>query len=255
MKLSRRVVVAGLPVLLTRGALAQAEPVQIYAAMTFRTALDSVLRAYRNAGGAATAVYGATPALVRQVAMGAPADILLTADPAWMDEAVAKALVRSESRANLVGNELVLAGSTDTPKVDRITRDYALAALIGAGKLAMCDPDRDPAGRYAKESLQSLGLWQGVMAHVAIAETSPAAVRLVQRREVNAAVCFATDLHGVEDVGRVGAFPANSHAPIIYPVALTSATTNPDAPKALAYLRAPQAIQIFVSYGYQTPSS
>jgi molybdate transport system substrate-binding protein len=218
--------------------------------MTFRPALERVLAAYRGAGGAAIAVYAPTPVLIRQLAGGAPADILLTADPAWMEEAVRQGLVQPQTRLVLMANDLVLAASAGTQIAGTITPAFALDALLGDGRLAMCDPDHDPAGRYAKQSLQALGFWEKVERHIAIAESAPAAVVLVDKGEARAAVCFKTDLRGDEHVVAVGTFPAGSHAPIVYPVALARETHSAQASTALEFLRSPSAIRIFYSFGY-----
>ena len=259
--LSRRVLIAALPLLpvaigAARGRAARAADaggVQIYAAMTFRPALEHVLAAYRESGGAAVAVYGPTPVLVRQLAAGAPADLLLTADPMWMDDAASRKLIRPDTRSDLLSNSLVLAGAPDIVPVSEITNAFPLAALLGGGRLAMCDPANDPAGRYGKQSLQSLGLWNSVAARIAIAESVPAAVTMVDHGEVRAAICFRTDLHGDSHAALIGSFPAGSHTPIVYPIALATAATNPLAAAALAFLKTPAAMRMFQEFGYLTP--
>ena len=248
--LSRRLLLGGLALAKAAPASAQPAPVQIYAAMTFRPALERVLVAYRAAGGSAVAVYAPTPVLIRQLAGGAAADILLTADPAWMDDAERQALVQPGTRSNLLFNELVLAGPVGTATVGTITRSFALTALLKGGRLAMCDPDHDPAGRYGKQSLQLLGFWQMLQPHIAIAESSLAAVVLVDRGEAKAAICFKTDLHGDGHSVVAGVFPPESHAPIVYPVALARTANDAGAPKALAFLRSPASLRIFASFGY-----
>jgi molybdate transport system substrate-binding protein len=240
----------GVPLLLAGRTWAETAPVQIYAAMTFRPALDQVLAAYRESGGAAVAVYAPTPVLVRQLAGGAPADLLLTADPMWMDEAVKQGLVQPGTRANLMANDLVLAGPAGTPAVETIKAGFALDRLLDGGRLAMCDPDHDPAGRYAKQSLQTLGLWHQAEAHIAIAESAPAAVVLVDRGEAKAVISFRTDLHGDDHAVVIGTFPSGSHAPIIYPVALGRNARGPDAMAALTFLRSAPAQKIFHDFGY-----
>jgi molybdate transport system substrate-binding protein len=250
MAMFRRGLLCCVPLVVARVARAEAVTVQIYAAMTFRPALERVLAAYRDAGGSAVAVYAPTPVLVRQLAGGAPADILLTADPGWMDEAARQALVRPDTRSNLMANDLVLAGAVGNASAGTITRDFAMDSLLAGGRLAMCDPDHDPAGRYAKQSLRSLGFWQMVEPHIAIAESSSAAVVLVDHREVRAAVCFKTDLYGDERAVVVGTFPPEWHSPIVYPVALAREARNPVAAEALAFLRSPRALKIFYSFGY-----
>jgi len=229
--------------------------VRIYAAMTFRAALDAVLAAYRATGGDALGVYGATPELVRQLEAGAPADILMTANPDWMDEAAKRSLIQPQNRANLLTTDLVLAGPPGTPQAGSISRDFDLAALLGGGgRIAMCDPERDPAGRYARQSLVALGFWPMVSDRLAITENSLGAVTLVDRGEVRAAVCFATDMASDANAGIVGRFPPESHAPIIYPVSLTRAPPSPMAAEALAFLRSGQAMGLFKSYGYRAPA-
>lgn len=254
MILSRRGLLGSLLALPAAQSDAAPAPVQIYAAMTFRPALDRVLAAYRDTGGSAVAVYAPTPVLIRQLTGGAPADILLTADPSWMDEAVRQKLVRPKSRTNLMTNDLVLAGPAGSPIVGIISRTFSLQARLGGGRLAMCDPDHDPAGRYAKQSLQALGFWPMVASRIAIAESAPAAVVLVDKGEAAAAACFKTDVHGDPHVVAIGTFPPDSHAPIVYPIALASELRNPQAPSTLAFLRSPTATRIFTDFGY-TPAT
>jgi molybdate transport system substrate-binding protein len=250
MKLSRRSLVFSLPLVMASRSRANEAPVRVLAAMTFRPALDRVLSAYREAGGAAVAVYAPTPVLIRLLAEGAPADILLTADPEWMDEAVRQSLVQPETRSNLVTNDLVLAGAPGSEAVETITSRFPLEAVLQGGRLALCDPDHDPAGRYARQSLQALGFWKRVEASVAIAESAPAAVVMVDHGEVRAAVCFRTDLHGDDHAMVLGTFPAHSHAAIVYPVALTRDAESAQAHEALAFLLSPASLQVLTSFGY-----
>ena len=245
---SRRFLLSGLAA--TVVAASPDPAVRIYAAMTFRPVLERVLQAYRDAGGSAVAAYAPTPVLIRQLAGGALADILLTADPAWMDEAVRQKLVQPLTRSDLLRNELVLAAAAGSPTVGTITSGFALAGLLAGGRLAMCDPEHDPAGRYGKQSLQSLGFWPMVEGNIAIAESSLAAVVLVDHGEAKAAVCFKTDLHGDERAVAAGVFPPDSHAPIVYPVALASTACGKNAAAALAFLRSVESLRIFADFGY-----
>jgi molybdate transport system substrate-binding protein len=253
MSMTRRAALFGLPLLPGISAQAQPTEVQIYAAMTFRPALDRLLELYRDGGGAAVAVYAPTPVLIRQLAGGAPADILLTADPAWMDEAVRQSLVQPDTRSILISNDLVLAGPAGSAAVTTITASFALDAVLGDGRLAMCDPEHDPAGRYAKQSLQALGFWDEVVPRIAIAESAPAAVVLVDKGEARAAVCFRTDLFHDDHAILIGMFPSDSHAPIDYPVALAREPPSPYAVSALDFLHSPVARVIFSRFGYRWP--
>lgn len=229
--------------------------VLVFAAATVKPALDAVVSAYRaNQGGEVAIAYGPTPALVKQIENGAPADLILSADPAWMDYLAERRLVRLHTRADLLGNVLILAGhgSPSAPAPPVIDRGFDLSRLVGAGRLCMCNPADHPAGRYGKASLESLGLWESVAGKIAIVDNPQVAVAMVARGEAPAAVVFATDVKDVADTSVVGTFPDTSHPPIVYPVALTMAAPHADAAgKLLSYLRSAEARALFDRFGYK----
>jgi molybdate transport system substrate-binding protein len=231
-----------------RPALA-AEPVRVLAAFTLKPALDAIAAAYRQTGGAVTLVYGPSPGLAQQVENGAPGDLFFSADPMWTDELAKHRLLKS-APVDLVGNRLVLiAGKGKAPPVTNARADQ-LAALIGAGPLAMCDPDSHPAGRMAKASLTALGQWDRLAPKVARAENPLLAVKMVARGDAPYAIVFTTDAMTDPGVAIVMTFPDDSHPPIRYPLALLAKSTNPDAAKFLAYLKSPAAADVFNRLGY-----
>src|SRR5690606_32673976 len=87
----------------------------VFAAASLRGALDDVNAALaKSAGIRVTASYAATPALAKQIEQGAPADVFVSADLAWMDFAIGRKLVKADTRINLLGNRLVLIAPTDS---------------------------------------------------------------------------------------------------------------------------------------------
>jgi len=229
--------------------------VLIFAAATLKPALDAIVSAYRaKGGGEVTVVYGPTPALAKQIENGAPADVFLSADPVWMDYLAERRLVRRHTRADLLGNVLVLAGrdsESAEPSVV-IDRTFPLAEMVGAGPLCMCNPADHPAGRYGKASLGALGLWEAIASKVAIVDNPQVAVVMVARGDASAAVVFATDVKGVSGVRIVGAFPETSHLSIVYPIALTMIAPHAEAAdRLLVYLRSAEVRAQFDHYGYK----
>jgi molybdate transport system substrate-binding protein len=228
--------------------------VLIFAAATLKPALDAIASVYRTMpGGEVTIAYGPTPALAKQIENGAPADIFLSADPVWTDYLAEKRLIRRHTRVDLVRNTLILAGresaAAKAPAV--IDATFPLAQAVGGGPLCMCNPADHPAGRYAKASLQTLGLWDSVAAKIAIVENPQVAVAMVARGEAPAAVVFATDAKGVAGASVLGSFPEASHPPIVYPAALTMAAPHEDAAEhLLTHLRSPAVRALFDGYGY-----
>jgi len=238
---------------MTRQAPAHGDETLIFAAATLKPALDEIVRIYRDAGGAALNVaYGPTPMLAKNIADGAPADIFFSADGRWMDYLSEHKLIRNETRAEIVKNELVLIkGGSEGPAVT-VDHNFPIARIVGAGPLAMCNPDSHPAGRYGKASLQELGLWDTIAAKIVIAENPQVAALMVARGDAPAAIVFATDIHGVSGVTIAGTFPDAGHPPITYPAAVaTDARHSEEAARFLTYLRSPEARKIFDRFGYQ----
>jgi molybdate transport system substrate-binding protein len=232
--------VVGLLALGTPGgdAAAQARPLLVFAAASLKNALDGiVLQHERETGRRVSVSYAASSALARQIESGAPADLFISADLDWMDYLQGRTLIRGDTRVSLLGNRLVLVG----PKGDRTTIPIGpglpLTERLGHGRLAMADPRSVPAGKYGRAALESLGVWAAVEPRVAAAENARAALALVSRGEAPLGIVYLTDAAADPNVRVVGTFPESTHPPIIYPAALVAASTHPDAPAFLAYLR------------------
>ena len=188
--------------------------------------------------------------MAKQIESGAPADIFISADLAWMDYLQKRNLILPASRRNLLGNQLVLVAPAGSGiKVD-IKPGFDLVGLLHGGRLAMADPDSVPAGKYGKAALEKLGIWQQVMPHVAGAENVRAALLYVDRQETPLGIVYATDAAADPKVEIAGVFPEDTHPPIIYPIALTAGSKNPDAAKFLAFLESPAARPAFQKQGF-----
>jgi molybdate transport system substrate-binding protein len=228
-----------------------AEDLLVFAAATLKNALDQAAVAYQSGGGTPVRIsYGPSPALVKQLEAGAPADLFISADPDWMDDAAAKGLIRKETRIDLLSSRLVLIAPAGSTVSAEIKPGFPLAQLLGDGRLAMCDPMMMPAGRYGRASLQALGVWPAVQGHVANAESVRAALAYVSRGEAPLGVVFDTDAASDPGVRIVGVFPRDSHPPIVYPAAVTAGSRSPEAPRFLAFLQSPDAKAIFIALGY-----
>lgn len=230
---------------------AQAADTQVFAAASLKNALDNIIAQYKaETGKAVAASYAASSALARQIEQGAPADIFMSADLNWMDYLQEKNLIKVDSRVSLLGNRLVLIAPADSNTHVEIGKGFALADLLGDGRLAVGEVTSVPAGRYAKAALESLGVWASVEPKLAPAENVRAAMALVARGEAPLGIVYETDAVADPTVKVVGFFPEDSHPPIVYPVALTAASTHPDAPAFLAYVRSAKAAPLFKAQGF-----
>lgn len=236
---------------LVAGTPAQAKDVVVFAAASLKNALDDIGAAWtRETGKRIVVSYAASNALARQIEAGAPADIFFSADLDWMDYAIAKNLIRPETRANLLGNSLVLIAPKGAAVQISLQPGLDLASVLGDGRLAMGSVDAVPAGKYGKAALEKLGAWEGVKGRVVQADNVRAALFFVARGEASLGIVYKTDAISDPRVKVVAVFPENSHPPIIYPVALTKDTHNPDAAPFLDFLRSAQAKPLFERQGF-----
>jgi len=194
--------------------------------------------------------FASSSALARQIENGAPADLFFSADLDWMDYLQARALIRTATRVDMVGNQLILVAPVDSKVALKIEPHFPLAATLGKGRLATGDPDSVPAGRYAKEALISLGVWDSVSARLVRADSVRAALAFVDRGETPLGIVYATDATADPRVKIVGVFPEDTHPPIIYPAALTADSKNPTAARLLDFLASPPAKPIFEKEGF-----
>ena len=235
---------------------AWADPVLVFAAASLKNALDDAVSAFQKQNGGEVKVsYAASSALAKQIESGAPADIFISADLDWMNYVADRNLIRKETRANLLGNRLVLVAPASSTVALDIKPGFALSDALGSGRLAMADPEAVPAGKYGKAALQKLGVWESVVAKLAPAEDVRAALRFVARGETPLGIVYATDAAAEPGVRIVAAFPPDTYPPIVYPVALTAASQNPDARKFLAFIFSPSARQYFERQGFSILAS
>jgi molybdate transport system substrate-binding protein len=231
--------------------VARAADLLVFAAASLKEALDEADAAWVKAGGAPVAVsYLASGPLAKQIENGAPADLFISADLDWMDYLQKKQLIRADTRADLLGNSLVLIAPADSTLKLAIAAGFPIAASLGDGRLAIGEPQSVPAGTYAQASLEKLGVWAAVEPKLARAENVRAVLALVSRKEAPLGIVYATDAASDPGVKIIDTFPEGSHKPIIYPVAITQASTHPDAVKFLDWLRSPAAAPFFEHRGF-----
>ena len=229
----------------------EAESTLVFAAASLKNALDAAIADFSaDTGKQVTVSYAASSALAKQIEEAAPADIFFSADLAWMDYLDESNLIATESRVTLLGNDIVLVAPADSIVALDIAPGFPLAEALGDGKLAMAATDSVPAGKYGKAALQSLGVWDHVAHNVAQAENVRAALQLVARGEAPLGIVYATDARSEPGVQVIDIFPADSHPPILYPVALT-ASAKPGAREFFAYLVSDAAQPHFEAHGFR----
>jgi molybdate transport system substrate-binding protein len=211
-------------------------PVTVFAAASLTNVLDELGKEFtRTTGIPVRFSFASSSILARQIESGAGADVFFSADQEWMDYLERRSRLQKSSRRNVAGNQLVLIAPRASGAQLVIEPGFPLLAALGRGRLATGDPDSVPVGRYARAALTSLGVWDEVADRLVRADDVRHALMFVARGEAPLGIVYATDARVDERVRIVGTFPADSHLPITYPVALTR-RAGPDAERFVQFV-------------------
>lgn len=260
--MNRRQILAGLALGAGLGAIACGRPtaptvppqstaapvsLTVSAAASVQDALREVQSAYGAEAPNVTITYnfGSSGSLAQQIAQGAPSDVFLSASPKWMDDLEAKGQLLEGSRRDLLRNTLVLI----VPKDKTTVADFT--DLEQVGKVAIGEPESVPAGTYAKSVLTALNLFEPLRPKLVFGKDVRQVLGYVATGNVDAGLVYATDALGSDQVQVVATAPADSHAPITYPVAIVEASGDREAAQGFVdFLASDRAIAIFQRYGF-----
>ncbi|WP_240310348.1 molybdate ABC transporter substrate-binding protein [Pseudosulfitobacter sp. DSM 107133] len=221
-----------------------AQDVTVFAAASLRGALDEVAALSSDTVAIS---YGGSGAMARQVAQGAPADVVVLANPQWMDWLQEQGSVGPDTAAPLLTNTLVLIGHTGPALSDPDAT--ALLARLGDQRLAIGQRQSVPAGIYARAWLEQIGAWDALEPHLAEVENVRAALALVARGDAPLGVVYGSDALAEPKVSVLWQIPEDQHPPITYP----AAALTPAGAAFMDTLRSPQAAGIFSKYGFGLP--
>ena len=230
---------------------AQTIELNISAAVSLKDALTEIQKNYQFKVPNVKLVFnlGASGSLQQQIEQGAPADIFISAAPKQMNDLEAKNLANKATRKNLVENTLVLIvpqnSTLGLDKFEDITKP-------GVEKIAIGEPAVVPAGQYAQQVLQKLGLWDRVKDKAVQAKDVRTVLAYVETGNVEAGIVYKTDAASSPKVKIAATAPEGSHEPILYPVAILSGTKQQQAANDfLAYLTSPESKAVFEKYGFK----
>jgi molybdate transport system substrate-binding protein len=240
----------------TLGAAPQrSESITVSAAISLKDALDELgpifqVQQHRKNGGNGTAVtynYGGSGTLARQIEQGAPVDVFFSAAEKQMDELAAQDLIVADTRYDLVGNALVLIAPVQS------TALHNFQDLTGSvvKTIALGETSTVPAGMYARQTLEHLGLFAALEKKVVYAKDVRAVLTYVETGNADAGLVYQTDANTSPKVRVVAIAPADSHDPILYPAAVLRDSKNKPAARAFVeFLQGPDARAVFQKYGF-----
>lgn len=230
----------------------QAEPIELIvsAAASMKDAMLEIQDLYQqeNTNITVTMNFGSSGSLQQQIEQGAPADVFVSASIGKMDNLRDKSLIQEDTYTELLENKIVLivpkGNEAEVAGFDDINTDKI-------EKLAIGEPDSVPAGKYAKETLTNLGLWDELGDKVLEGKDVRSVLSWVETENADAGIVYATDAQISDQVEVVATAPDDSHSPVIYPAAVVKDTKQAEAAKAFVdYLKSDKGKEVFESFGF-----
>lgn len=229
--------------------VAQSNTILVSAAASLKEALEEVKPLYKQTKPNVNVTYnfGASGALQQQIENGAPADIFVSAAKKQMDALQSKNLILADTRSNLLTNKLVLI----VPKNSSGITSFRQLTDSKVKKIAVGEPRSVPAGQYAEEVFKKLGILQQVKSKLVLGNNVRQVLSFVESGNADAGIVYATDAKISPQVKQVATAPANSHSPIIYPVAVLKSSKNAAAARNyVQFLSSNRAGAVFQKYGF-----
>jgi molybdate transport system substrate-binding protein len=232
---------------------------QIYAHELLLSAAASLTDAFNelkvefekdNPGVSVILNYASSGTLYRQIEQGAPVDVYASANMRWMDELIVRGIVEQEHSHVFARNSIVLAvpsgNPADVSSVSDLTQEQVRRIGIGA-------PEHVPAGSYARQALEDIGLWDSLLPKMIPGETVRQILEYIRRGEVDAGFIFATDAkRGGESVLVITAMEMKEQAK--YPIAPLKRSSQPElADKLVQFILSAKGQSILIKHGFSAP--
>ena len=228
--------------------------VRVYAAASLSNAVTEIARRYEKQYPSikVVLVFAASSSLARQIETGAPADIFFSADQDWMNYLVKKQKIARSQVKPLLTNELVLIIPLQRQQSFQASSQFNFAQSF-QGYVCTGQMESVPVGKYAKQSLTNLKWLKGLQGRIVETDSVRSALAFVERGECQAGMVYKTDALQSKKVKIAGVFPAHTHSPIVYPIALTEqGSKNADAVSFMRFMsQHTEAKKIYQHYGFK----
>ncbi|MCP3026883.1 molybdate ABC transporter substrate-binding protein [Halobacillus sp. A5] len=223
--------------------------ITISAAASMKDALDEIIEEYENDHDVSiTLNSGSSGRLAQQIQQGAPVDLIISANEQWTRRLADGQHIQSETETTIADNSLVLIAHADKEslidELEQLTTEEDTDIVMG-------DPESAPAGNYAKQSLQHIGIWDDISEQLIYSNDVRQALTYVESQNADYGLVYASDALISDQVQVIEEIDSTTHDPIVYPAAITGQSSNQDtAEDFLNYLKTERSQEIFKSYGF-----
>ncbi|SEB08947.1 molybdate transport system substrate-binding protein [Thalassobacillus cyri] len=190
--------------------------------------------------------FGSSGTLAQQIEQGAPSDIYISASEYWMKEASDNGMMDEKSIASVMANRLVLAVNDSSDIVlKKLTTDAVSQIAIG-------DPKSVPAGMYAKQALESLGLWKDIQGKLVYGKNAQQVAAYVESGNVDTGFVYQSDMIKSNKLRAADEVNKDHHTAIIYPAGIVKESKQKEAAEEfLQYIHSEEAKQTIKEFGFE----
>jgi molybdate transport system substrate-binding protein len=192
---------------------------------------------------------GGSGALQQQIIQGAPVDLFISAAEIQFGELIKNGFIKKQDSTDLLGNKLVLITNKESSIKITGFSDLQKRAIK---EIAIGTPETVPAGMYAKQTLQNLGMWEKVQTKIIPTKDVRQVLNYVETGNVDAGIVYMTDAKISDKVKVVSVADEQTHDPIVYPAGIIKESLHhKEALQFYHYLKSKPARIIFEKYGFK----
>ncbi len=198
-------------------------------------------------------IFGASSVLARQLSLGAPMDVLVSADAEIVKDLIRRGRLVPDSAFEFARGRLVLTARKDW-KPER----SGIEALASSNLARIAIPSAAvPLGRYARDWLAGQGLLEGLRGRIVTTEHARATLSAVDAGHVDLAIVYASDARLAHRAVVLAEIDPSRHPPIRYVAArVVAGPACPAIDEALSAWSGPVAIEELERGGFRpTPST
>jgi len=233
-----------------------AQRATIAAASDLQFALEEVRAQFEiDTGKSIQVVYGSSGNFYRQIREGAPFQMFLSADEAYVQQLASAGFTENEGALYALGRIVIM-----TPHGSKLQPDAALEDLRAAlnsnriTRFAIANPEHAPYGQRAEEALRHAGLWEALQGKLVLGENvSQAAQFATSGNAQGGIIAYSLALSpSVAALGEYALIPQDWHQTLRQRMVLLK-TANADVRDFYAYLQSDAARAIMQRFGFALP--
>lgn len=233
----------------------QATQLTVSAAASLKDVIEDIKPLYQEKYPETEIIYnfGSSGSLQRQIEQGAPVDVFISAASKQMDALAKEGILLTETRRDLLKNQMVLITSETNAKNNSKLDNFDDLISEEIETIALGEPESVPAGKYAREILTSFQIVDKVIPKTVYGKDVRQVLNYVATGNAEAGIVYRTDVQIADNVKIIATAPENTHSPVVYPIAIIKDSQHPEAAKDLIeFLTTPEAKEVFEENGFIT---